>query len=442
MSDKKIPDPKTYKFDTLSLHAGYQPHKNAGSRQVPIYQTTSYMFDDVDHAAALFNLERGGHIYSRISNPTVQVLEERVAALEGGTAALATASGMSAIFLTIMTLCNPGDHVVVSSQLYGGTVNLFRLTLPKFGINATFVKPRDTEGFKNAIQENTKCIYGELVGNPGNELMNLPEISKMAHDAGIPVVIDSTYQTPYLFKPLENGADFVVHSLTKWMAGHGSSMAGILVEGGKFDFLKTDKFPTMTEPYEGYHGLSFAEEFGPVAFTMKARAEGMRDMGPCLSPQNAWNVLQGIETLSVRMEKHCSNALKMVEYLSNHESVAWVSHASLKDNPDYELAKKLLPKGTGSMIAFGIKGGKEAGAAFIDNVKLASHLANVGDTRTLVIHPASATHSQMDEATLKLANMSHDMIRLSVGIEDIEDIINDFEDGFRAAKKPKLVANK
>jgi len=341
-----------------------------------------------------------------------------------------------------MTLCNAGDHVVVSSQLYGGTVNLFRLTLPKFGIKATFVKPRDTEGFKKAIQDNTKCIYGELVGNPGNELMNLPEISNIAHEAGIPVIIDSTYQTPYLFKPLEHGADFVVHSLTKWMAGHGSSMAGILVEGGKFDFLKTDKFPTMTEPYEGYHGLSFAEEFGPVAFTMKARAEGMRDMGPCLSPQNAWNVLQGIETLSVRMEKHCSNALKMVEYLSNHESVAWVSHASLKDNPDYELAKKLLPKGTGSMIAFGIKGGKEAGAAFIDNVKLASHLANVGDTRTLVIHPASATHSQMDEATLKLANMSHDMIRLSVGIEDIEDIINDFEDGFRAAQKPRLVSNK
>ena len=435
-------DPKTYKFDTISLHGGYMPSKNAGSRQVPIYQTTTYLFDDVDHAAALFNLEQGGHIYSRISNPTVQVLEERVAALEGGTAALATASGMSAIFLAIMTLCNTGDHVVVSSQLYGGTVNLFRLTLPKFGIKATFVKPRDTEGFKKAIQENTKCIFGELVGNPGNELMNMPEIVKIANEAGIPVIIDSTYQTPYLFKPLEHGADIVVHSLTKWMAGHGSSMAGILVEGGKFDWLKTDKFPTMTEPYEGYHGLSFAEEFGPVAFTMKARAEGMRDMGPCLSPQNAWNVLQGIETLSVRMEKHCSNALKMVEYLSNHKSVAWVSHASLKDNPDYELAKTLLPKGTGSMIAFGIKGGKEAGAAFIDNVKLASHLANVGDTRTLVIHPASATHSQMDEATLKLANMSHDMIRLSVGIEDIDDIINDFEDGFRAAEKPRLVANK
>ena len=241
-------DPKTYKFDTISLHGGYMPSKNAGSRQVPIYQTTSYLFDDVDHAAALFNLEQGGHIYSRISNPTVQVLEERVAALEGGTAALATASGMSAIFLAIMTLCNTGDHVVVSSQLYGGTVNLFRLTLPKFGIKATFVKPRDTEGFKKAIQENTKCIFGELVGNPGNELMNMPEIVKIANEAGIPVIIDSTYQTPYLFKPLEHGADIVVHSLTKWMAGHGSSMAGILVEGGKFDWLKTDKFPTMTEP--------------------------------------------------------------------------------------------------------------------------------------------------------------------------------------------------
>jgi O-acetylhomoserine (thiol)-lyase len=435
-------DPKTYKFDTLSLHAGYQPSKNAGSRQVPIYQTTSYMFDDVDHAAALFNLERGGHIYSRMSNPTVQVLEERVCALEGGTAALATASGMSAIFLTIMTLCNAGDHMVVSSQLYGGTVNFCRLTLPKVGIKTTFVKPRDTEGFKKAIQPNTKGIFGELVGNPGNELMNMPEVSNIAKEAGIPLIIDSTYQTPYLCRPFEHGADLVVHSLTKWMSGNGSSMAGILVEGGTFDWMQNDKFPSMTEPYEGYHGLSFAEEFGPTAFTMMARAEGMRDMGPCLAPQNAWNILHGLETLSLRMEKHCSNALKMVEYLSNHESVAWVSHASAPGHPDKELAEKILPKGTGSMIAFGIKGGKEAGAAFINNVKLASHLANVGDARTLVIHPASATHSQMDEATLKFAGLSHDMIRLSVGLEDFEDIVNDFEDGFRAAKKPRLVANK
>ena len=377
-----------------------------------------------------------------MSNPTVQVLEERVCALEGGTAALATASGMSAIFLTIMTLCNAGDHMVVSSQLYGGTVNLFRLTLPKFGIKTTFVKPRDTEGFKKAIQPNTKGIFGELVGNPGNELMNMPEVSNIAKEAGIPLIIDSTYQTPYLCRPFEHGADLVVHSLTKWMSGNGSSMAGILVEGGTFDWMQNDKFPSMTEPYEGYHGLSFAEEFGPTAFTMMARAEGMRDMGPCLAPQNAWNILHGLETLSLRMEKHCSNALKMVEYLSNHESVAWVSHASAPGHPDKELAEKILPKGTGSMIAFGIKGGKEAGAAFINNVTLASHLANVGDARTLVIHPASATHSQMDEATLKFAGLSHDMIRLSVGLEDFEDIVNDFEDGFRAAKKPRLVANK
>ena len=441
MSDKKGMNPKTYKFDTLSLHAGYQPHKNAGSRQVPIYQTTSYLFDDVDHAAALFNLERGGHIYSRISNPTVAVLEERVASLEGGTAALATSSGMSAIFLAVMTLCQAGDHLVVSSQLYGGTVNLFRLTLPKFGIKCTFVKPRDTEGFKKAIQNNTKGIFGELVGNPGNELMDMPAIANIAHEAGIPLMVDATYQTPYLCRPIEHGADIVIHSLTKWMAGHGSSMAGIIVEGGKFDWMQNDKFPTMTQPYEGYHGLSFAEEFGPTAFTMKARAEGMRDFGPCLSPQNAWNVLQGIETLSVRMKKHCENAEKMVEYLLGHESVAWVSHPSVPDHPDHDLANKLLPNGKGSMIAFGIKGGKAAGEAFINNVKLASHLANVGDTRTLVIHPASATHSQMDEATLKFAGLSHDMIRLSVGIEDIDDIKNDFENGFRAARKPRLVSN-
>ena len=435
-------DPKTYKFDTLSLHAGYQPSKNAGSRQVPIYQTTSYMFDDVDHAAALFNLERGGHIYSRMSNPTVQVLEERVCALRRWNSCSCNCFWNECNIFNYYDFCKAGDHMVVSSQLYGGTVNLFRLTLPKFGIKTTFVKPRDTEGFKKAIQPNTKGIFGELVGNPGNELMNMPEVSKIAKEAGIPLIIDSTYQTPYLCRPFEHGADLVVHSLTKWMSGNGSSMAGILVEGGTFDWMQNDKFPSMTEPYEGYHGLSFAEEFGPTAFTMMARAEGMRDMGPCLAPQNAWNILHGIETLSLRMEKHCSNALKMVEYLSNHESVAWVSHASAPGHPDKELAEKILPKGTGSMIAFGIKGGKEAGAAFINNVKLASHLANVGDARTLVIHPASATHSQMDEATLKFAGLSHDMIRLSVGLEDFEDIVNDFEDGFRAAKKPRLVANK
>ena len=342
---------------------------------------------------------------------------------------------MSAIFLAVMTLCEAGDHLVVSSQLYGGTVNLFRLTLPKFGIKTTFVKPRDTEGFKKAIQKNTKGIFGELVGNPGNEIMNMPEIAKIAHDAGIPLMVDATYQTPYLCKPIEHGADIVVHSLTKWMAGHGSSMAGIIVEGGKFDWRQNDTFPPMTKPYEGYHGLSFAEEFGPTAFTMKARAEGMRDFGPCLSTQNAWNVLQGIETLSVRMKKHCENAEKMVEYLLGHESVAWVYHPSVPDHPDHDLASKLLPNGKGSMIAFGIKGGKAAGEAFINNVKLASHLANVGDAKTLLIHPGSTTHSHLSSEAMKMSGLTDDMIRLSVGLEDIEDIKIDFEKGFKAAAK-------
>ena len=435
-------DPKTYKFDTLSLHAGHQPDKNFGSRAVPIYQTTSYVFQDTDHAAALFNLEQGGHIYSRISNPTVAVLEERVSALEGGTGAVATASGQSATYLTIMTLVNSGDHIVSSRQLYGGTYNLLRLTLPRFGIETTFVKPRDTEGFKKAIKPNTKLVFGEIIGNPGLEIMNVPEVAKIAHEAGVPLVIDATFNTPYLCKPLDLGADIIVHSLTKWMGGHGTSMGGVLVEGGKFDWSQNDKFPTMTEPYPGYHGLSFAEEFGPMAFVMRARSEGMRDMGPCMSPTNAFNILQGIETLSVRMDKHLSNTKKLLEYLSNHEGVEWVTHPDLVDHPDYKLAKKILPKGAGSMIAFGVKGGRTAGEAFINAVKLVSNLANVGDSKTLVIHPASTTHAQMDEEAMRLAGLTEDMIRCSVGIEDVDDIIGDFENGFRAAKKPLLVANK
>jgi len=435
-------DPKTYKFDTLSLHGGHQPDKNFGSRAVPIYQTTSYVFQDTDHAAALFNLEQGGHIYSRISNPTVAVLEERVSALEGGTGAVATASGQSAAFLTVMTLVNSGDHIVSSSQLYGGTVNLLRLTLPRFGIETTFVKPRDTEGFKNAIKPNTKFIFGEIIGNPGLEILDVPEVARIAHEAGIPLVIDATFNTPYLCKPFDLGADIIIHSLTKWMGGHGTSMGGILVESGKFDWTQNDKFPTMTEPYLGYHGLSFAEEFGPMAFAMKARAEGMRDMGPCMSPTNAFNILQGIETLSVRMDKHLFNTKKMLGYLSNHKGVEWIAHPDLPNHPDHKLAKTILPKGSGSMIAFGVKGGRAAGEAFINAVKLASNLANVGDSKTLVIHPASTTHAQMDAATMKLAGLTEDMIRLSVGIEDIDDIITDFENAFRAAKTPRLVVNK
>ena len=433
-------DPSTYKFDTLSLHGGHQPDKKYGSRAVPIYQTTSYVFQDTDHAAALFNLEQGGHIYSRISNPTVGVLEERVCALEGGTGAIATASGQSAVFLAIMTLANAGDHIVASSQLYGGTVNLLRLTLPRFGITTTFVKPGDTEGFKKAIKPNTKMIFGEIIGNPGLEVMDVPVVSDIAHKAGIPLMVDCTFNTPYLCRALDFGADIVVHSLTKWMCGHGTSMGGIIVEGGQFDWQQNDKFPTMTEPYPGYHGLSFAEEFGPVAFTMRARAEGMRDMGPCMSPTNAFNIIQGIETLSVRMDKHLSNAKTMLEYLSNHDGVEWVSHPDLPDHPDHEVAKKMLPKGAGSMIAFGVKGGRKAGEAFINAVKLASNLANVGDSKTLVIHPASTTHAQMDGETMKHAGLTEDMIRFSVGIEDVEDIMNDFDNGFRAAKRLQLKA--
>ncbi|OUV11286.1 MAG: O-acetylhomoserine aminocarboxypropyltransferase [Alphaproteobacteria bacterium TMED87] len=432
-------DPRTYKFNTLSLHGGHQPDKNFGSRAVPIYQTTSFVFKDTDHAAALFNLEQGGHIYSRISNPTVAVLEERVCALEGGTAGLATASGQSAVFLALMTILNAGDHIVASSQLYGGTVNLLRLTLPRFGIETTFVKPRDVEGFKKAIKPNTKVIFGEIIGNPGMEVMDVPVISEIAHDNGIPLITDCTFNTPYLCRALDIGADIVVHSLTKWMCGHGTSMGGIIVEGGKFDWTQNDKFPNLTQPYPGYHGLSFAEEFGPMAFTMRARAEGMRDFGPCMSPTNAFNILQGIETLSVRMDRHVSNAKKMLEYLSNHESVSWVAHPDHPEHPDYEVAKRILPKGAGSMIAFGVKGGRQAGEAFINAVQLASNLANVGDSRTLVIHPASTTHAQMDAESMKLAGLTEDMIRFSVGMEDIEDIINDFDNGFRAAKKSQLM---
>jgi O-acetylhomoserine (thiol)-lyase len=428
-------DPKTFKFNTKTLHSGYQPEKNAGSRAVPIYQTTSYMFEDTDSAAALYNLEKGGHVYTRLTNPTVAVLEERVAALEGGTGAVATASGMSAIFLTLMTMLEKGDHIVASSSLYGGTSNLLRFTLPKFGINTTFVKQRNTVEYKKAIQINTKCILGEILSNPVNELMNLPAVAKIAHDAGIPLIVDSTYQTPYLCRPFDHGADLVVHSLTKWMGGHGTSMGGVLIEGGKFNWEQNDKFPSMTKPYEGYHGLSFTEEFGPAAFSMKARAEGMHNFGPTMSPTNAFNILQGIETLSLRMDKHCLNANLMVEFLSTHESVSWISHPNAADYPDKELANKILPGGKGSMIAFGIKGGKRAGEVFLNSVQLASHLANVGDSRTLVIHPASTTHSQMDEKMLELTGITQDLVRLSVGLEDIEDLKNDFNNAFRITKK-------
>jgi len=433
---------KFLKLDTLGLHAGYRPDPVHGARAVPIYETTSYVFKDADQAAALFNLERAGHIYSRISNPTVSVLEERVAAMDNGVGAICTATGHAALFLGIMTLMSQGAHIVSSHALYGGTHNLFTHTLPRFGITASFVHPHDIEGFRSAIRPETRLIYTESIGNPGLEVANIPALAEVAHEAGLPLMVDATFATPYLQRPIALGADLVVHSLTKWMGGHGVAMGGALVDGGTFDWGASGKFPTLTEPYAGYHGLNFWEEFGPMAFCMKARAEGLRDFGPSLNPHAAFTLLQGIETLSVRMQRHQENAAKVLAFLTHamHEEkgVAWVWHPSLPEHPDHGLAKELLPKGAGSVISFGIAPGgdddaRTAGRRFIEALTLVSHLANVGDAKTLVIHPASTTHSQMDTAMLQKAGIGEEMIRLSIGLEDADDIIADLKQGLRAA---------
>jgi len=427
--------PKPPAFDTLSLHAGQHPDPVTGSRAVPIYQTTSYVFQDADHAAALFNLERAGHIYTRISNPTIAVLEERLAALENGVGAVCTASGMAALHLAIATLLNAGDHIVASASLYGGTINLLTHTLPRFGITTTFVKPRDLHGIKAAIKPNTKLVIGETIGNPGLEVLDIPAVSKIAHDAGIPLLIDNTFATPYLARPIEMGADIVMNSITKGIGGHGIAIGGVIVDGGHFDWEKSGKFPTLTTPYDGYHGIVFAEEFGPQAFIMRARAEGLRDFGACLSPTNAFQILQGVETLHVRMQRHIENAAAVVGFLKSNKAVEWVTHPSLDDHPDHDLAKKLLPRGAGSIITFGIKGGRDAGRKFIEALKLASHLANVGDAKTLVIHPASTTHQQMNAEQLKTAGIGEELIRLSIGIEAAEDIIGDLGQALRFSQK-------
>ncbi len=428
-------DPKFLKFDTLALHAGQQPDPVTGARAVPIYQTTSYVFRDSEHAASLFNLERAGHIYSRISNPTVAVLEERVAALEHGVGAIATASGHAALHLAVVTLMGQGGHIVSSASLYGGSINLFGLTLPRFGIETSFVKPRDLDGFRAAIRPETRLVYAETLGNPGLEVLDIPALAQIAHEAGLPLMIDNTFATPYLCRPIEMGADIVLHSATKWLGGHGLALGGVLVDGGRFDWEKAAKFPTLTEPYAGYHGIDFAEEFGPQAFCMRARAEGLRDFGACMSPQNAFYILQGVETLPLRLERHMSNTVKVLEFLESNEAVAWVLHPSLPSHPDYELARRLLPKGAGSIVSFGLKGGRAAGARFIEACKLASHLANVGDAKTLVLHPASTTHQQMTAEQLADAGVGEDMVRLSVGIEDAEDIVADLHQAIRASQK-------
>ena len=424
-----------YRPETLALHAGQQPDPATGARAQPIYQTTSYVFRDVDHAAQLFNLERAGHIYSRISNPTVGVFEERVAALEGGVGAIATASGQAALHLAIATLMGAGGHIVSSRAIYGGSYNLFTHTLPRFGITASFVEPRDHDAFARAIRPETRLVFGETIGNPGMEVLDIAAVSKIAHAAGLPLMIDSTFATPYLCRPFTLGADLIMHSATKWIGGHGAAIGGVLVDGGTFDWEASGKFPTLTEPYAGYHGLDFAEEFGPQAFVMRARAEGLRDFGASMSPANAFYLLQGLETLHVRMARHVENARKVADYLAASPSVVWVNYPGLASHADHALAARTMPKGPGSMISFGIKGGRAAGRRFIERLRLFSHLANVGDAKSLVIHPASTTHQQMSAQELSAAGIGEELIRLSVGIEAAEDILADLDQALRGATK-------
>jgi O-acetylhomoserine (thiol)-lyase len=428
-------EPKFLGQETLSLHAGQQVDPATGARAVPIYQTTSYVFDDSDHAAALFNLERPGHIYSRISNPTVAVLEERVAALDGGVGAVATASGHAAFHLAVATLMSSGGHIVASQALYGGSLNMLRLTLPRFGITTTFVPPRDVAAFRAAITPATRLVFAETIGNPGLEVLDIPAVAAVAHEAGLPLMIDSTFTPPVLLRPLDHGADIVLHSATKWMGGHGLAIGGVLVDGGRFDWQQNDKFATMTEPYAGYHGISFTEEFGPAAFIMRARLEGLRDFGACMSPGNAFHILQGIETLPLRMARHVENARGVAAFLKDHAAVAWVNYPGAPDSPDRDLVARLLPQGAGSMISFGVKGGRAAGRKFVDALKLVSNLANVGDAKTLVIHPASTTHRQLDAAALQAAGIGEELIRLSVGLESLGDILDDLGAALRLSQK-------
>jgi len=424
-----------YKFDTLSLHAGHVPDAQHGSRAVPIHQTTSYVFRDTEHAAALYNMGLGGHLYTRISNPTVAVLEQRVAALDGGVAATATASGMAALTTAVMTICSAGDHIVASSRMYGANINLLENTLPRFGITTSFVAPDDVAAIESAIQPNTRIIFGEVIGNPGLDVMDVAAVAEVAARAHVPLMLDCTFNTPWLMKPIALGANIIIHSLTKWMGGHGIAIGGAVVDGGNFDWGRDDRFPTIAGPHYSMNEINFHEEFGPAAFTAKFRAEGMYNFGPSMSPTNAFHILQGLETLPLRMQRHMDNTAAMLDFLTGHDAVAWVKHPTLPDHPSHELVKRMLPKGAGSIIVFGLKGGRAAGKAFIEAVELSSHLANVGDAKTLVIHPASTTHSHISAEAMIEGGLSDDMIRLSVGLEDIADITADFELGFRAASR-------
>ena len=414
-------------FTTRQIHEGYTPDPATGSRAVPIYQTTAYDLQSTDRAARLFALQENGNIYTRISNPTSNVFEKRVASLEGGIGALEVGSGHAAQATAILTICEAGDHIVSTSLLYGGTVTQFKYTFPKLGITVTLVDPSDPENFRRAIQPNTKIIYGETISNPLGNIFPFEEISKIAHEHGIPLMIDNTFATPYLCRPFEWGADIVTHSTTKFIGGHGTTMGGIIVDSGKFNWSKSGRFKNFTEPDPAYHHVIYADDFGPLAFISKARAGILRDLGTVQQPIASWFLIQGLETLSLRMTRHVQNAKRAAEFLENHPNVKWVSYAGLPSHPDHERAQKYLPQGTGAVLGFGVKGGREAGAKFIDNLQLFSHVANIGDTRSLAIHPASTTHSQLSDEEQTAAGVSPDFIRLSIGLEDIEDILWDLD---------------
>ncbi len=425
-------------FDTLALHAGASPDPATGARAVPIHLTTSFVFESSDHAAALFNLERAGHVYSRISNPTNAVFEQRMAALEGGIGAIATASGQAALHLAVATLMGAGSHIVASTALYGGSQNLLHYTMRRFGIETTFVKPGDIDGWRAAIRPNTRLLFGETVGNPGLDVLDMPTVAQIAHDAKVPLLVDSTLTTPYLVKPLELGADLVYHSATKFLSGHGTVIGGVLIDGGSFDWDAAGHFPEFSAPYEGFHNMVFTEESTVGAFLLRARREGLRDFGACMSPHTAWLILQGIETLSLRMERHMSNTEKVVQFLASHPLVGRVGHPLMESHPSHTLANKLLrfgARGAGSVFSFDINGSRAQGRAFIESLKIFSHLANVGDCRSLVIHPASTTHFRMSDEALAGAGIGPGTIRLSIGLEDADDLIDDLKRALKAAEK-------
>ncbi len=431
--------PKYHGFDTLSLHAGAAPDPATGARATPIYLTTSFVFKDSDQAASLFNMERAGHVYSRISNPTNAVLEERIAALEGGVAGIAVASGQAAMHLGLATIAGAGSHVVASRALYGGSQNLLAFTMKRFGIETTFVDPRDIDAWRNAIRPNTKVLFAETLGNPGLDVLDIARVAEIAHEHYLPLMVDSTFTTPYLLRPFDHGADLIFHSATKFLSGHGTAMGGLLVDGGTFDwqqaYERTGHFAELCEPYDGFHGMVFSEESTVAPFSLRARREGVRDFGAIMSPHNAFAILQGIETLTLRMDRHVANTRKVVEFLASHKAVESISYPELESHPDHELAKTLLPKGCGAVFPFSIKGDRAAGRRFVDSLKIFSHLANVGDAKSLVIHPASTTHFRVPTEQLLASGITEGTMRLSIGLEDADDLIDDLARGLKASQK-------